>query len=156
MKKQICKSELCFGFCRQEVGDAALRARALEGHCLALTGALESLLGRAAVAGGDDDNDNDRSEAAALREAVAQVRAALADSSPPSQPQQQRGQKGAGVVGGGVHMLDDAVAALTERVAAWAGVGDNGKEGQAGGSQPQEEQKEEEQVEAVGSGEGNR
>jgi hypothetical protein len=137
------------------VGDAALRARALEGHCLALTGAVESLLGRVAAAAGgnDDDSDNDRREtAAALREAVAQVRAALADPSPLSQPQQQCGQKGVGVGGGSANMLDEAVAALTQRVAAWAGGGDDGQEGAVGRSQPQEEQEEGEQVEAVGSG----
>lgn len=138
--------------CRQETGDAALRARALEGHCLALTGAVEALQGCVAAAAGNDDNDK-RSETTALREAVAQVRAALADPYPLSQPQQQQcGQKGVGVGSGSANMLDEAVAALTQRVAAWAGVGDDGKEGAAGGSQPQEEQEEGEQVEAVGSG----
>ena len=86
--------------CRQEKGDAALWARALEGHCLALTGAVEALLGCVAAAAGNDDNDK-RSEPTALREAVTQVRAALADPSPLSQPQQQqRGQKGVDVGGG--------------------------------------------------------
>jgi hypothetical protein len=110
---------------RQETGDAALRARALERHCLALTGALEALVGE-----GESEAD------AGVHKAVASLRAAL-DQPQQSHQSQQRGQEATTAV-------DEAVATLTKRVEAWAGVGGKGKGKGKGEAAQQQEQPQEE------------